>query len=314
MQTPAVAQCNGRRSLLASVNQQFWLLGNHLVHQRLHGEPTRAVRADLARRGGGRGRVDLHGRTHRAGQQVLLEGALHAQKPEDRLVHRMAHGEVRVVAADHGLALAQALGDEVAFGQLAGNAAIGLHDGMVAVERAGLLRDGRQRPTQRGKGRTVARMRVRCRHHIGPRAVDARVDGERRRIHRVLALHDAPVVVDEHQVGHRDAAEVHAQRVDPEVVRENGVARADVARDTGVEAMHREDAKACSQALLQVQALVLRAGEHRWRGPVQARAGDLQQHLGGGLLGGGGHRVAFQSAFTPLRRAASFQRTISLSI
>src|SRR5207253_6875194 len=55
---------------------------------------------------------------------------------------------------------------------------------------------------------------VRRRHHVWPSGVHLRVDGERRRVHRVLALHHVAVVVDEEEVRGADVPEVHPERVE----------------------------------------------------------------------------------------------------
>ena len=58
-----------------------------------------------------------------------------------------------------------------------------------------------------------------------------------------VALDDLALVVDEEQVGHPDVAEVHAERVDPEVVEQLGVAGGDVAGDALVEPELAEQAE-----------------------------------------------------------------------
>ena len=72
---------------------------------------------------------------------------------------------------------------------------------------------------------------------------------------RLVAFDHLAVVVDEHEVGHRDLPEVHRERVDPEVVEQLGVAGGDVAGDALVEPEPREQAERGREALLAVQAL-----------------------------------------------------------
>ena len=92
---------------------------------------------------------------------------------------------------------------------------------------------------------------------VGAGRVHLRVDGEGGRVDRPVALDDLAVVVDADQVVDRDVLEVHAERVDPEVVGVLGVAGGDVAGDALVEPEPAEDAEGRGEALLQVQALLL---------------------------------------------------------
>ena len=73
----------------------------------------------------------------------------------------------------------------------------------------------------------------------------------------MVALDDLAPVVHEDEVGHPDVAEVHAERVDPEVVEVLGVAGGDVAGDALVEPEAGEEPERGGQALLAVQALVV---------------------------------------------------------
>ena len=98
--------------------------------------------------------------------------------------------------------------------------------------------------------------------HVGPGRVYLRVDRERRGVHALVAFDHLPVVVHEQQVGHRDLAEVHCERIDPEVVEQLGVARRDVAGDAFVEPVAREPAERGGEALLTVQPFGFEVG-HR---------------------------------------------------
>ena len=87
------------------------------------------------------------------------------------------------------------------------------------------------------------------------------MDDERGAVDGLVAVDDVAVVVDQDQVADLDVAEAHAERVDPEVVGELGVAHRDVAGDALAEADAAEDAQRAGQLLLAVQALVLDVGE-----------------------------------------------------
>ena len=102
------------------------------------------------------------------------------------------------------------------------------------------------------------------------------------------------LVVDEDQVADPDVPEAHAERVDPEVVGELGVADRDVAGDALAEAEAPEDAQGAGQLLLAVEPLVLDGREGR---------GTLERHLLGGQLDavdggdvGLNHRITSESA------------------
>ena len=134
-----------------------------------------------------------------------------------------------------------------------------VEDGVVAVEGAGVLRQRIERAAQRRPRLAVRRVAVGGRHDVGAGGVDLRVDHERRRVQRPVALDDLALVVHEEQVLDPDVLEVHAERVDPEVVGQLGVAGGDVAGRALVEAEGPEDAEGGGEALLAVPALVLDA-------------------------------------------------------
>ena len=74
---------------------------------------------------------------------------------------------------------------------------------------------------------------------------------------------DRAVVVDAHQVGDRDQAEVDAERVQPEPVGELGVAHGDVAGHALAEPEATEQPERGGEALLAVDALLGRVVERR---------------------------------------------------
>src|SRR3954449_10160494 len=98
---------------------------------------------------------------------------------------------------------------------------------------------------------------------VRPRRLHLRVDRKGRLVDVVVALDDLTTVVDPDQVRLADMRERHAERVDPECVRLDRVTRGDVTGDALLEPELREQPEAGGEALLAVQALLLRRGERR---------------------------------------------------
>ena len=143
-----------------------------------------------------------------------------------------------------------------------GAALLGDH-GVVLVEDAGVLGERGERDAERGERLAVRRVRVGGGDDVGPGLVDRRVDHERGPVDRLAAVDDVAVVVDEDQVADAHVAEAEAERVDPEVVGELGVAHGDVAGDALAEAEAAEDAQRAGELLLAVEALLLDGVERR---------------------------------------------------
>ncbi len=78
-------------------------------------------------------------------------------------------------------------------------------------------------------------MRVRRRDYIGTRSMHLRVDGKSRSIDGILSLHHFAAMIHQNQVGRADLAEVHPERVHPEVVELFRIARGDVPRYSFIE-------------------------------------------------------------------------------
>jgi len=91
---------------------------------------------------------------------------------------------------------------------------------------------------------------------VGPRRVHLRVDGERSGVERPVALDDRPVVADQEKVTDLDVAEVHAERIHPEVIRALGIASGDVSGDALVEAEPTEETERGRQVLLAMQSFL----------------------------------------------------------
>ena len=130
-------------------------------------------------------------------------------------------------------------------------------DGVVLVEDAGVLGQRGERDAERGERLAVRRVRVGGGDDVGPGLVDRRVEHEGGPVHRLVAVDDVAVVVDEDEVADAHVAEAEAERVDPEVVGELGVADRDVAGDALAEAEAAEDAQRAGELLLAVEALLL---------------------------------------------------------
>ena len=225
---------------------------------------TRAAPADLLRGLLGLIGVDEHRGPRRLGQQLGLARALHRDEPPRRLVDRgLPDGQQPVVRQDDGLVPAQCVRDPLAFLEVEHDAGVVVEHRMVAVERAGVLGEGIERPAQRRPRLAVHRMCVGRRDHVGPSGMDLRMDGERRRVQRPAPLDHLALVVHEDEVLHPDLLEVHAERVDPEVVEPLGVPGGDVAGDPFVEPELAEQAERGGEALLAVPALVVDVVELR---------------------------------------------------
>jgi len=121
------------------------------------------------------------------------------------------------------------------------------------------------------------------------------VDGEGGAVDGTVAFHHLALVVDQDQVRRADVPEVHAERVDPEVVGPLRIAGGDVPGDPFVEAELGEEAEGGGQALLPVEALV--------GGVLERHVGRQLHDVGHGvLLGGHAGRVDAPYGRRPVRR------------
>ena len=100
-------------------------------------------------------------------------------------------------------------------------------------------------------------------HGLRPRRMHPRVDRERRRVHRVIALDDLAVLIHQHQIAHANLPEMHAERIDPELVGILRIARRDVPRDAFVITVPREQSERGRQPLLTMQPFLGVRCEHR---------------------------------------------------
>ncbi|MNN14598.1 hypothetical protein D3C81_1276720 [compost metagenome] len=192
-----------------------------------------------------------------------------------------------MVLEDGGLVVAQRVGNALAFVEFHHHAAEVVVQRVVVVEGADILGQRIELAAQRGPRAAMGAVRVRRRHGVRPGLVHARVDGKRRRVDRVVALHHVAVVIAADQVGHRHLAEMDAERVDPEGVLELGVARGDMTGHAFIEPEFREQPERRRQPLLAVQPL-LRRGVELGRARQVAVAGlDLLGQALGHVVGAG---------------------------
>src|SRR5262249_42857556 len=78
---------------------------------------------------------------------------------------------------------------------------------------------------------------------------------------------------------HANPAEMHTERINPEVIRKHGVATRDVPGNARVETMHRENPEAGCKPYLAVLPLVLLVRKDRRLGPFEAILRNRQLHL-----------------------------------
>ncbi len=180
--------------------------------------------------------------------------------PPCRGLDRRAGGQDAVVLQDHALVraalgLGQRLRDAIALAGVDHHAGEVVEQRVVLVEHAGVLGQRRQRAAQRRPGLAVGRVRVGGGHQVGMGLVDRRVDREGGLVERALADHGFAAGVHEQQVRDLDAREMHAERIDPEMVGQLGIARGDVPGQAQRETVPREQAERAGQALLAMAAL-----------------------------------------------------------
>ena len=111
-----------------------------------------------------------------------------------------ADGQQSVIAQDDRFARAERARDAVALGGLVDHAGEIVEQAVVLIEGARVLRDRVEQAAERRPGLAVDGVGVRRRHGIGPRSVNARVDGEGGSVDRMVAVDDFAVLVHQHQV------------------------------------------------------------------------------------------------------------------
>src|SRR6266478_3813362 len=119
-------------------------------------------------------------------------------------------------------------------------------------------------------------MRVRRGNNVWPGLVNVRVNGEGGLIDFAIALDDVTFIVDEEQIRDANLAEVHAERIDPEMIEALRIARGDMAGDAFVKSAARKKAGRAGELFFAMTPLLGGSGKH-------GRAGDaldLRLYLG----------------------------------
>src|SRR5258708_8899549 len=116
-------------------------------------------------------------------------------------------------------------------------------------------------------------MRVRRGNHVSARSVYLRVNRECRSIYRAVALDDLAAMVHQNQVRRADLAEMHPERIYPEMVQPFRVAGRDVAGHSFIKCETRKQAKCGGKHALVMQTLLGRRGKFRWLGNAWSPAG-----------------------------------------
>src|SRR5215470_18989448 len=101
-------------------------------------------------------------------------------------------------------------------------------------------------------------MGVRSGDDVRPRVMNARMNREGSDIHGAIAFHDFAFCIHQDQVRGANMVEMHAERVDPEMVGAFGIARGDMAGHAFVETKLGKQAESGSETLLAMPALLLR--------------------------------------------------------
>src|SRR5579864_7161702 len=115
-------------------------------------------------------------------------------------------------------------------------------------------------------------MRVCGGNDIGTGRVHLRVNGKRGGIHRISAFHHLATMIDENQIRGANLSEMHAERVDPEVIPPLRITRGDMTRDALVKSEQREETKCRGQPLFPMAALLFCRGKS-WRGRKMKNVG-----------------------------------------
>lgn len=199
-------------------------------------------------------------RGRRIRKQLCLTSAVHAHEPEGGLIDAISDSQEAMVLQDNRLAPTERFCYPRALVRVNNNTTkVAIH-AVALVEPERILSDHLQLPPKHAKSLAMNRMRVAGGVDIRPGLVDGTVDGEGRSVDGLAALRDPALLIDQDQIRHLDLAEVHAQRVQPEVIREYGVPDTDVSSDALVVAAVGEYAEGRREVLFAVMALFLHGG------------------------------------------------------
>ena len=186
------------------------------------------------------GRINFHRHSGSLGQKLRLATPVHGDEPPRRFFYCVSHREQPMIAENYRLALAQSLRDSLTFRRFINDARKIREHRVVLVKRAGILCDGIEQAPERGPGFPVRGVGVRGRNHVRARRMHARVNCERRCIHRILSFHYVAAVIHENQIRGANLAEVHPEWIHPEMIQLLRIARGDVSCHSLVEAEARK--------------------------------------------------------------------------
>lgn len=150
---------------------------------------------------------------------------------------RRAHRQESVVLQDDRLAITQVFCNPPSLLAIQYHAAELRVHRMILIEPQTVLRNHVQLPPKYRERLPIHAMCMARRVDIRPCFVDLAVDRKGGGIDGLIADDDLALFVDENKVRDRDQREVFGQRVEPEVVGEDGIANGDVACDAFVEAL-----------------------------------------------------------------------------
>ena len=105
---------------------------------------------------------------------------------------------------------------------------------------------------------------MRRRDHVRPRGVHLRVDGKSRSIYRIISFDYIAAMIHQNQIGRANLAEVHAERIHPEMVELLRIARRDVPGNSFIESETRKEPKCGGQHPLAMQPFLCGGGKN-WR-------------------------------------------------
>src|SRR6202041_684944 len=106
-------------------------------------------------------------------------------------------------------------------------------------------------------------MSVRRGNYIWTGAVHTGMDREGRSIHRVFSFHDLALMVHKNQIRSANLPEMHAERIDPEMIEFFGIAGGDMSRDAFVEPKTREKPEGSGEHSFASWRLFSSVGAHR---------------------------------------------------
>ncbi len=153
--------------------EQIRLLAGDAVPERLKLEPANQGQAYLRVRELGGFVGNLARLAGRFGEQLRLAGAVHGDEPPGGFVDGLPNRQKAMIAEDGGFFVAQRFGDAVAFIRAIDDAGVIVKHDVIFVERAGILRERIEQPSERGPRFAIERMGMRGGDDIGARFVNS---------------------------------------------------------------------------------------------------------------------------------------------